>query len=260
MNIKITRKAADMEQRFTKEAKPLFAQGDEVGCLIMHGFTGTPANMLPVANALIANGHTVNVPLLSGHGTTLRDMNAQSGKIWLNDALNAYDKLVDSGCKRIFLMGLSMGGLLMTLTAERRECAGLELMSTPFYMQKYLLRASRIGAFVPYVEVFSDPELHEKFMPYNQTYSGMATRKLADLRHMANSARRAVANIKCPLLLIQSRLDDKVDLKSVDFVERVYTGTSRRTIWMEKSPHGCTYGPQQDEVARYCAEFVENTI
>ena len=50
-----------------------FAQGSgankEVGILLVHGFTGSPASMRPWAEYLNQRGYTVKVPLLPGHGT-----------------------------------------------------------------------------------------------------------------------------------------------------------------------------------------------
>ena len=42
--------------------------------LVVHGFTGNPQSMRPLAEALAAAGHTVSLPLLPGHGTRVEDM------------------------------------------------------------------------------------------------------------------------------------------------------------------------------------------
>ena len=45
-------------------------EGNEVGCLILHGFTGTPQNVRPLADYLARRGLAVSVPRIAGHGTT----------------------------------------------------------------------------------------------------------------------------------------------------------------------------------------------
>ena len=40
--------------------------GNEIGCLLIHGFTSTPAEMYPLAKFLNNNGYTVYSILLSG--------------------------------------------------------------------------------------------------------------------------------------------------------------------------------------------------
>ena len=55
-------------------AEPLSHAAGPVGVLVIHGFTGSPQSMRPIANACIAAGHTVEMPRLPGHGTTVDDM------------------------------------------------------------------------------------------------------------------------------------------------------------------------------------------
>ena len=42
--------------------------------LVLHGFTGSPQSMRPLAEAMAKAGFTVELPLLPGHGTSLDDM------------------------------------------------------------------------------------------------------------------------------------------------------------------------------------------
>ena len=60
-------------------ARPLFHQGNEIGCITLHGIGGTPANIRVVADALIERGYTVVSPTLPGHGETVRALNSSTG-------------------------------------------------------------------------------------------------------------------------------------------------------------------------------------
>ena len=55
-------------------ATPWSVEGGPVGALCLHGFTGNPTSMRPVAEAFAAAGFAVELPLLPGHGTTVEDM------------------------------------------------------------------------------------------------------------------------------------------------------------------------------------------
>ena len=48
--------------------------GGAVTVVLIHGFTGSPSEMHLFAEALNAEGYGVEVPLLVGHGTTLKDL------------------------------------------------------------------------------------------------------------------------------------------------------------------------------------------
>ncbi len=246
-------------EAFNELVRPFFHKGDETGCLVLHGFTGTPANIRVVADKLAEAGYTVYAPLLSGHGTTLRDMDAQTGDIWVNDAMQAYDRLVDAGCTRIFLLGLSMGGILCALAAQQRQCDGLVLMSTPFRMRRYLRNAMRMSPALKYL-ITQTGTARRTQDPYAQGYPGVPLRKLRDLDELTLRARGGLYKLECPILILQSGLDNRVDMKSVPIAQYGVRSKDVTAILLQHSPHGCSYGPERDLVAAYCLEFVQRIL
>lgn len=87
------------------------------GVLIIHGFTGSPVSVEPLAAAVTrATGAPTAVPLLSGHGTRWQDMRRFGWKDWCDDVRRAADGL---RCDRLVVVGLSMGGALAARLAER---------------------------------------------------------------------------------------------------------------------------------------------
>ena len=63
-------------------ADPFAADRGPIGVVLSHGFTGTPASMLPWAEHLAAAGYTVRLPLLPGHGTRWQDTNRSRWTEW----------------------------------------------------------------------------------------------------------------------------------------------------------------------------------
>ena len=57
------------------KSKPFFFQRGKVGVVLVHGFTGSPWEMLPVGEYLAALDITVSCKLLPGHGHADRDLN-----------------------------------------------------------------------------------------------------------------------------------------------------------------------------------------
>jgi len=60
-----------MEEAFFKE-------GNDVGVLVIHGFTGSPGSMRDLAQFYADQGFTVALPRLAGHGTTPEDLETAS--------------------------------------------------------------------------------------------------------------------------------------------------------------------------------------
>lgn len=95
-----------------------FALGDGPdACLLLHGLTGSPAEVRPVGEALAAAGFRAVGPVLPGHGTTPDDLYTTTRADLLRAAESALLSL--RGARRIFLCGLSVGGLLAIHLAAR---------------------------------------------------------------------------------------------------------------------------------------------
>ena len=93
-------------------AEPMSHEGTtDVGVLVLHGFTGNPISMRGLADAMVAAGHSVEMPLLPGHGTTIEDMLDTTWADWTAEVAAAHDRLGERS-DRIVVMGLSMGGAL----------------------------------------------------------------------------------------------------------------------------------------------------
>ena len=99
--------------------EPYSFVGGAFGVLILHGFTGNPVSMRPLAEACAREGFSVELPRLPGHGTTIEEMMTTNWADWSATALAAYDELAGR-CDRVAVVGLSMGGGLAALVAESR--------------------------------------------------------------------------------------------------------------------------------------------
>jgi carboxylesterase len=58
-----------MTTELLKDAEPFFFPGGPDGCLLIHGFTGTPFEMRGLGQYLAARNYTVFGPRLSHHGS-----------------------------------------------------------------------------------------------------------------------------------------------------------------------------------------------
>ena len=98
---------------------------------MVHGFTGNPQSMRPLAQALAAEGYTVELPLLPGHGTAVEDMVRTRWSDYVEAAEAAYLDLARR-CEAVVVVALSMGGTLACWLAEHHaEIVGMALVN-PF--------------------------------------------------------------------------------------------------------------------------------
>ena len=99
-------------------AEPFTAEGDGLGFLLCHGFTGSPQGLRPWAQHLAGAGHTVSLPRLPGHGTSWQELNRTTWHDWYAAVDAAFVEL-RSRCDRVVVGGLSMGGALSLRLAQQ---------------------------------------------------------------------------------------------------------------------------------------------
>ncbi len=108
-----------------------YFEGSEVGCLLLHGFTGTPQNVRPLADYLQRRGLTVSVPRIAGHGTSIDDLDATGHDDWLATAERALAELRER-CTGIVVGGISLGGTYaLELARRHRDLLGIVVMAAP---------------------------------------------------------------------------------------------------------------------------------
>ncbi len=114
-------------------AEPFFLPGDpsKPACLLIHGFTGTPKEMRWMGDYLNGQGYTCLGIRLSGHATRPKDMVRSRWTDWTASVEDGYN-LLRGVTDRVFLVGLSMGGVLSLLMSTRLDVCGVVAMSTPF--------------------------------------------------------------------------------------------------------------------------------
>jgi carboxylesterase len=109
-------------------AEPLSRDGSgelaSVGVLLVHGFTGSPVSLRPLAELLSKRGFAVEMPRLPGHGTTPRDLLPYRYSDWRAEAKAALDRLRER-TKTQVAVGLSMGGTLVLDLGTTEPLAGV---------------------------------------------------------------------------------------------------------------------------------------
>lgn len=252
------RSLRDLRPAFDALSAPFFHSGGRVGCLVLHGIGGTPANVRPVADALAARGYTVFAPLLPGHGETLRALDRSTDAQWLEAALSAYDRLLQAGCTAVVPVGLSLGGILAAHIAAQRPCAGLVLISAPIRMRAYLRAARLFAPLIPFVR-YGERELQraEALAPYAQMYPGFSTRKLHDLQRLIRRLGQRLPDIACPVLALWAGRDNKVSPASAALLRKGLRCAALTERTLESAAHGSTYGETRTAVAAIVSNYID---
>jgi len=236
-------------------AEPMSVDGGPVGVLVLHGFTGNPQSMRPLADAFVAAGHGVEMPLLSGHGTRVEDMLDTSWADWSADAERAYERLAARSDK-VVVAGLSMGGSLTCwLATHHPEIAGIICINPATRaapeVREFIEALVADGAAVMdgLGSDVADPGSPES------AYPETPLRPLLSLFAAANELQGDMAKITCPLLLFTSPQDHVVPPGDSDHLAEHVGGPVER-VSCDRSFHVATLDYDRELIARRSVEFV----
>ncbi len=218
--------------------------------LVLHGFTGNPQSMRPVAEAVAAAGFSVDMPLLPGHGTSLEDMLPTRWSDWSAGAEAAYQALA-ARCEKVAVTGLSMGGTLTCWLAEQHpDIAGVAVVNPLVEAPDAELREGIRALLEAGTEMF-DAIGSDIAKPgtVETAYAGTPLAAVLSLFEGADEVRAKLDEVRCPTLLLSSREDHVVDPVSGDVLERSVGGPVER-VFLERSYHVATLdwdGPLVEE-------------
>ena len=110
-----------------------FIKGGSSGVLLIHGFTGLPAELFLLGEFLNRQGFTVLCMRLAGHGTDENDLMRTTKGDWFNSVLDGL-AILRGACDEIFVVGHSMGGLLTLKLASERDVAKIVTLAAPIFI------------------------------------------------------------------------------------------------------------------------------
>ena len=221
-------------------AEPWSAGGGSNGVLVLHGFTGNPQSMRPLAERLTAAGFTVDLPLLPGHGTALEDMVPTRWADWRGAAEDAYAKLSDR-CDRVVVAGLSMGGTLACwLAADHQAISGIAVVNPmvdpPNDEYRDVIQSLLDAGSDCAPGIGSDIAMEGAA---EAAYDGAPLAAALSFFGGVDELLPRLKDIRCPILLLSSREDHVVEPKSGDVLASSVSGPLER-VFLERSYHVAT--------------------
>lgn len=244
-------------------AEPFFFPGGPTGCLLVHGFTGTPKEMRGLGEYLAGQGHTVLGIRLFAHATDPEDMMRARWRDWLTDLEDGW-RLLQGCCKQVFVMGLSMGGILSLLFASRHSLAGVVAMSTPHHLPNdpRIRFIKTLSLFQPYIPKGPPAWFDQAAYQDHISYPSDPTRAFAELRDLLTAMRSGLPQVHSPALLVYSKDDNVVtpQEKHMELIFKDLGSQEKQTLWIEKSGHVITKDAQRQQVYEAIGAFVDRLV
>jgi carboxylesterase len=243
-------------------AEPFFLQGNRTGILLIHGFTGTPKEMRWMGEYLNKQGPTCLGVRLAGHATHPEDMRRARLTDWTASVEDGY-QLLRGVTDAIFLVGLSMGGMLALLMSTQLEVKGVVAMSAPYQLARDLplWRLRLYSWFIRYGpksrEAPGASWFDKAAFAEHVSYPQNPMRSVVELKLLLNEMRAALPEIRRPVLLIHSRDDAYV---SPENMERIYAGmvnaSDKTKLYITGSGHVLTRDAARHQINESAWEFI----
>lgn len=230
--------------------------------LLLHGFTGSPWEVRPLAESLADRGFFVRAPRLPGHGTIPEDMLWVTWRDWLAAAESSFDSL--SRSPRVCVAGLSMGALLGLLLAERHgsRVAKLVLMAPVMRVQQRLGRLLDVvgpgvssGLTPRWIEKKGTDLEDDEARRQSPLLPRYPLARLFDLFELQRMARRVAPRVTSPTLIAAAVNDHVVQHQSIEALHHAMPGST--LLLLQRGFHILPHDLDRARLNTEVAEFVD---
>ncbi len=239
-----------------KTPEAFYLAGNQIGVLLIHGFTGSPVEMYPLGEYLAGRGLTVLGVRLAGHGRTPEEM-AQTG--WRDWAASAQEGLERLRAERqqVYVAGYSLGGIITLHLAARLAMEGAILLATPLYVADWRLKLVPLAKHVVrYIAMggpeSSDPAIKAQFWCYDRAPLSCVD----ELRRLMRQTRRELHQVQAPLLILHGERDQAVPPDCPQEIHDRTASTDKAILRFANSTHSLPVDHDRQAVWQSVYEFI----
>lgn len=235
-------------------------QGNEA-VLLFHAYSGTPNDVRMLARLLERNGYAVYAPVFSGHGTNNpEDILSSSPNHWRKEAEEAFQFLKNEGFEKIYVFGLSMGGIFATYLMEKNDPALVAggVFSSPIYPLEH---SNVPSSFVMYAKFLLEKQNIEQTVLEKRltAIEKEVVQQVNEIKEVTEMISSKLNKIQQPFFIAQAGLDEMIPAKDIlKSVTQLVAENKRVTFqWYEKSSHVLTVGKQKKEFEEDVLAFIQ---
>lgn len=238
------------------ENKPFFFEAGPRAVLLLHGFTGSSADVRMLGRFLEKKGYTSLAPHYKGHGTVPEELIQSNPDEWWQDVQVAYNRLQEAGYREIAVAGLSLGGVFSLKLGLNQPVKGIITMCAPMTMRTLDLMFEGVVAYAKQYKQYegkTDAEIEIEVDAIRQ--KGMPS--LPDLQKLVADVRAEVDLVYAPLFVVQATNDNIIDPKSAHYIYEEAQSNMKEIKWYEHSGHVITLGREKDQLHEDIHQFLE---
>lgn len=238
------------------ENKPFFFEAGPRAVLLLHGFTGSSADVRMLGRFLEKKGYTSLAPQYRGHGTAPEKLITTNPDEWWQDVQEAYQRLQEAGYQEIAVAGLSLGGVFSLKLGLNQPVKGIITMCAPMTMRTLDLMFEGVLGYAKQYKQYEGKKNDEIEIEVDAIrQKGMPS--LPDLQKLVAAVRAEVDLVYAPLFVVQATNDNIIDPKSAHYIYEEAQSNMKEIKWYDHSGHVITLGREKDQLHEDIYQFLE---
>ena len=225
--------------------------------LCLHGLTGTPYEVRSLGEALSQAGIRAVGPVLPGHNETPAQLARTSHGEWL-DAARRHLRALRGRHERVFIAGVSLGGLLALALASEERVDAAVVVGTPLRLSRSVAAfLPLLAPFVRYARKREGSDIQEPgARGRHPSYDVMPLASVRELTRLQRLVRRRLARVSAPILIAHGAHDRTARLSDARAIHAGVGSVERRLLVLEASGHVATVDYDGALLASAAADFL----
>lgn len=225
-----------------------------IACMLIHGYTGGPYEVQPLADYLKERTNwQIYVPTLPGHGETLA-LDDLTYDEWLQAVEDLFQELRNM-YETIYIIGFSMGGMIAGYLAGKYRVDKLVLLAAA---RKYISvkhMAEEVGEIITDAlkGQLTDNEFYTNFRKKREE---VPLRANFEFTKLVRYTKPYLKKIKNPVLIAQGQNDPVVPAKSIDYLNKEIQSEVKEVVLFDQSEHRLCLASDKDVLNELVYNFL----
>ncbi|WP_416147146.1 alpha/beta hydrolase [Salipaludibacillus sp. HK11] len=228
-----------------------------IGCLIIHGFAGTPQEVEDIEYHFKKKNWLVYCPELPGHDGTRKGLKSVTYKHWLYKAKVALEELLER-CEKVYVIGFSMGGVIASYLSSQYPVDRLVLISSAtYYINPKQIIQDVKEWFIEGIQ--GELENDEYYQFYREKIKQTPMSATIEFARMVKKLRPHLDQVTVPTLIVQGESDGLVPKKSADYIYERIQSDEKEIYFFPEAKHYIWFGEEKEQLLHEIDEFFAKT-
>jgi carboxylesterase len=236
--------------------KPFFFEGGKRAVLMLHGFTGSSADVRMMGRFLQKKGYTCHAPQYKGHAVPPEELVHTGPEDWWEDVIGGYNNLKEKGYEEIAVCGLSLGGVFSLKLATEQPVKAVIPMCAPMSIKSEEVMYKGV---CEYAEEYKKREQKspEQIKKEMEEFKKTPMNTLKALQDLIQSVRNSVDLVYAPTFVVQARNDEMINTDSANIIYKEVESEKKDLKWYENSSHVITLDKEKEQLHEDVYAFLE---